>query len=140
MAEVASAAGRLRIVTGASVWTSDTGSLSVLTGLPGDITHPRLPSQSDVALIWALSPKELEKQLDKRAAGLALTPLVWVLFPQAQAADNEAMRQLAEHRLRPVGRVSVTPEWIALRVRPLKSGEDTFDGGLDELPLDTRSE
>lgn len=139
---VVTAAEKLRINPGTKVWTSDPGSLSELGALPAEVTHPRLPSQSDVALIWAQSRKELEKLLDKRAAGLALTPVVWVLYPQGEASElgRDAVRQLAEHHLRPVSRVSVSASWAAVRVRPLKNGEDSFDGVMDDLPLDTRSE
>jgi hypothetical protein len=84
------------------------------------------------ALVFGDDAESLSGVLAANAEALAGAAQVWVAYPKGNTTDINrdcVWPILAELDLTPIGQVSVSDVWSAMRFRPQRPGEPRFTGG-----------
>jgi hypothetical protein len=127
-----SVAEKLRIKPDTTVWSSHPSHVDLLEPLPEDVRHVDAPEQATTALVFAEDASSLRDILTEHRDHLSDPSTLWVAYPKGNRTDinrDTLWPILGEYGLRPIGQVSVSEVWSALRFRPLKEGEAPFQGG-----------
>lgn len=127
-----SVAEKLLIKPNTTVWSSHSSQVDLIEPLPKDVRLVDAPEHATIALVFAHDAGSLRDILTEHRDHLAAPSTLWVAYPKGNRADinrDTLWPILAEHRMRPIGQVSVSEVWSALRFRPLKEGEAPFQGG-----------
>jgi hypothetical protein len=126
-----SAAEKLLIKPGTTVWSSHPERLELIGPLPSEVrVADRL--EEATALVFGDDAESLRATVAAHADQLVYPATLWVAYPKGNRADinrDSVWPILAGHGLRPIAQVSVDEAWSALRFRPLKPGEEQFKGG-----------
>ena len=125
-------AEKLLIKTDTCVWSSHTERLELLEPLPQGVRVVDRPAGATTALVFADDAESLRTLVTAHADQLAEHKRLWVAYPKGNRADmnrDSVWPVLAEHGLRPIGQVSLSDIWSAIRFRPLEPGEAQFTGG-----------
>ena len=127
-----SAAGKLPIQPGTSLWVSDEAVLLSIGALPDDVATVATPAQASTAVLVARDAAALRELLGKHRDTLEHPSVLWVAYPKRDRIDltrDTTWPILVEHGCRPVGQASISDDWSAMRFRPLAPGEAAFTGG-----------
>jgi len=127
-----SVAEKLRIKPDTTVWSSHPSHVDLLEPLPEDVRHVDAPEQATTALVFAEDASSLRDILTEHRDHLSDPSTLWVAYPKGNRTDinrDTLWPILGEYGLHPIGQVSVSEVWSALRFRPLKEGEAPFQGG-----------
>lgn len=127
-----SVAEKLRIKPNTTVWSSHPFHVDLLEPLPEDVRHVDAPEQATTALVFADDASSLRDILTEHRDHLSDPGTLWVAYPKGNRTDinrDTLWPILGEYGLRPIGQVSVSEVWSALRFRPLEEGEAPFRGG-----------
>lgn len=127
-----SVAEKLLIKPNTTVWSSHASHLDLLEPLPDAVRHVDAPEQATTALVFADDADSLRDILTEHRDHLADPSTLWVAYPKGNRTDinrDTLWPILGEYGMRPIGQVSVSEVWSALRFRPLKDGEAPFQGG-----------
>ena len=122
------AADKLLIKPGTTVWISDPDRAALLDPLPDGATRADGPKEAATAVLFADDEASLRVLLDSHADGLTAPTYLWIAYPKGGRADinrDTLWPILAEGiGMRPITQVSLDETWSALRFRPLKPGEE----------------
>jgi hypothetical protein len=127
-----SAAEKLLIEPGTTLWTSHPKQLELIEPLPEGVRVVDRPEQATTALIFGEDAQSLRNAVAAHANRLADPETLWVAYPKGNRTDinrDSLWPILAEHGLRPIGQVSLGDAWSAMRFRPRRPGEAPFTGG-----------
>lgn len=127
-----SVAEKLLIKPNTTVWSSHSSHVDLIEPLPEDVRHVGAPEQATTALVFAGDAGSLRDILTEHRDHLADPSTLWVAYPKGNRTDinrDTLWPILGEYGMRPIGQVSVSEVWSALRFRPLKEGEAPFQGG-----------
>jgi hypothetical protein len=122
---------KLRIASGATLWSSHPDRLDLIGPLPPQARVVARPEEASAAIVFGDDAASLRKLIAQHAGALRDRDLVWVAYPKGNRSDinrDSLWPILAEHGLRPIGQVALDEAWSALRFRALAPGEE-FKGG-----------
>jgi hypothetical protein len=125
-------AEKLLIKPETTVWTSHAERLELIEPLPSGVRVVAAPAEAKTALLFGDDREALRTLVAAYAGQLADRDVLWVGYPKGNRTDinrDSVWPILAEHGLRPIGQVSLSDVWSALRFRPLEPGEAPFTGG-----------
>ena len=125
-------AEKLLIKPGTTVWSSHAAHVDLIEPLPEGVRHVDAPAQATTALVFADDAGSLRDILTAHRDQLADPSILWVAYPKGNRTDinrDTLWPILGEYGMRPIGQVSVSEVWSALRFRPLREGEAPFQGG-----------
>ena len=120
------AAAKLLIKPGVSLWLSDPSRASLIAPLPVEVPRAEGMASAGVAILFADSAAELRAFADAHRSELGSPPVLWIVYRKGNKADvnrDSLWKLLADYGIRPVTQIAVDQEWSALRFRPLKPGE-----------------
>jgi hypothetical protein len=127
-----SAAEKLLIKLGTTVWSSHPERLELIGPLPSEVRVADRLEEAATALVFGDDAESLRATVAAHADELVDPATLWVAYPKGNRADinrDSVWPILAEHGLRPIAQVSVDEAWSALRFRLLKPAEEQFKGG-----------
>jgi hypothetical protein len=127
-----SVAEKLLIKPQTTVWSSHPEHLELIEPLPEGVSIVKRPEQATTALVFGDDADALRQVVAANAERLSDPETLWVAYPKGNRSDinRDSVRPiLAEHSLRPIGQVSLSDVWSAMRFRPLRPGEAPFTGG-----------
>ena len=126
-----STAEKLLIKPGTTVWLSHPDRLDLIGPLPDGARIVDRLAEATTALVFGDDAESLRRTLGSQGQHLPTPDVVWVAYPKANRTDinrDTVWPILAEFGMRPIGQVSVSDVWSALRFRPLKPGEERSGG------------
>ncbi|MDN4615473.1 hypothetical protein P5G50_13545 [Leifsonia sp. F6_8S_P_1B] len=100
---------------------------AVVGPLPTGATETEAVDAAAVVVTFARSRAELVQRYGEQLPALAGAKAVWYLYPKGNKADINRDGVAAEARAfgwRAVSNLAVDDVWSAIRVRPLKEGEE----------------
>jgi hypothetical protein len=125
-------AEKFRIKPGTTVWCSPAEHQKRIGPLPEGVGAADGPATATTAIVFADDEASLRRALADHGADLAEPDMVWIAYPKGGASDlnrDKLPPILGEVSMRPIGQIAVDETWSALRFRPLKPGEEPFEGG-----------
>ena len=122
---------KLRLTPGSELWLwpEDSPAPDELATIE-DVSHTSL-GEADVAVLITRERADVDAALTAHLDALAAMRAVWLVYPKGNAADmnrDTLWVQLADYGWRAVSQVSFSPQLSALRVRPLRPGEEVRTG------------
>ena len=127
-----STARKLRVMPGTTLWTSHPERLDLIGPLPEGVRVVERAEGTATALVFGDDAESLSVVVAANADALAEAAQIWVAYPKGNRTNlhrDSVWPILAEHDLTPIGQVSVSDVWSAMRFRPLRPGEPRFTGG-----------
>jgi hypothetical protein len=127
-----SAAEKLLIKPGTTVWVSPPGRSDLIGPLPDDVALVPELATAGVALVFVDDAAATRAFLADHAADLGGPAVLWFLYPKGGRSDinrDTLWPMVAVHGLRPITQVAIDETWSALRFRPLAPDEAPFTGG-----------
>ena len=127
-----SAAEKLLIKPGVSLWVSPRDRLGLLGELPPAVTTAGAFETAGVAILFVDDAAGARATIDVHLAHLAAPGILWMAYPKGGRADinrDSLWPMVAVHGLRPITQVAIDETWSALRFRPLTADEPPFTGG-----------
>jgi hypothetical protein len=121
-----SAAQKLFIKPGTTVWVSHADRRHLIEPLPQGVTAGKTMSGADVALVFGDDEASMRELLTKHAKELAEPGILWVAYPKGNRVDinrDTLWPILGEFGMRANMQVAIDDTWSALRFRPLAPGE-----------------
>lgn len=121
-----SVAGKLLIKPATTVWLSHPEHVELIEPLPSGARVVDAPKEARTALLFGEDAESLRKLVAAHADRLAETETLWVAYPKGNRTDinrDSVWPIMAEYGMRPIGQVSLSDVWSAMRFRPLKPGE-----------------
>jgi hypothetical protein len=94
------------------------------------------PQESRTALLFGEDAESLRNLVAAHADRLAEPETLWVAYPKGNRTDinrDSVWPIMADYGMRPIGQVSLSDVWSAMRFRPLKPGE-RLPAGLEVGP------
>ncbi|HZM77047.1 MAG TPA: hypothetical protein VFC19_15030 [Candidatus Limnocylindrales bacterium] len=126
-----SAAQKLFIKPGTTVWVSHADRRHLIDPLPEGVTSSKTLGAADVAVVFGDDEASVRKLLTKHAKDLTKAGILWVAYPKGNRVDinrDKLWPILGEFGLRANMQVAIDDTWSALRFRPLAPGEATAPG------------
>ena len=126
------AAEKLAIKPGCSVWTSHPDRLAEVGELPEGAHRAEDLASADVAVLYADDADSVRALLTVNKDAITKPPVVWIAYPKANRTDINRDRLwpiVVPFGMRPNGQVAIDEVWSALRFRANKPGEEPFKGG-----------
>jgi hypothetical protein len=120
------AADKLLIKPGMTLWVSDASRAALLSPLPADVTQVAALSDATAATLFADDAATLKQTLAAQKDGLRRPQLLWIAYRKGNVGDlnrDSLWPLLTEYGMRPVTQVAIDDTWSALRFRELKPGE-----------------
>jgi len=127
-----SAAQKLFIKPGTTVWVSHADRRHLIDPLPDGVEQSKTLGAADVAVVFGDDAASVRKLLTKHAKDLSKAGILWVAYPKGNRADinrDTLWPILGEFGMRPNMQVAIDDTWSALRFRALAPGEAPFTGG-----------
>jgi hypothetical protein len=127
-----SAAEKLLIKPGASVWVMPPDRAALLGPLPDGAATTTAVGEASVAIVFVEDAAAVAAFLDEHGDRLSGPAILWFCYPKGGRADinrDTLWPMVAVHGLRPITQVAIDETWSALRFRPLAPGEPQFTGG-----------
>jgi hypothetical protein len=120
------AAEKLAITPGSTVWCSDAAHLAMIEPLPEGVRVVRTLTAATTALLFADSGAAARALLDEHGSDLTTPAALWVAYPAGTEGDvhrDTLWPMLTTIGLRPASQVSLSETWEATRFRPLHERE-----------------
>jgi hypothetical protein len=125
-------AEKLLVKPETTMWISHPERVGLVDPLPDGVRVVEQPKNTSTALLFGDDAESLAAVVAANADALATIAQVWVAYPKGNRTDinrESVWPILAEHDLKPIGQVSLSDVWSAMRFRPLQPGEAPFTGG-----------
>lgn len=126
------AAAKLLIKPGSTVWLSDPARLDLIGELPTGVTVVDRLDSAAIGVIVADDAVSLQRLLATHGAVLGAPTVLWVAYRKGNRADinrDTLWPMVAAYGLRPITQVAIDDVWSGLRFRPLRDDEPPFAGG-----------